>query len=193
MKRIPKTTGKAAAESALAALTEKYTQVREDGFSIDIEAEAAAWHAASFALGPKQAYRRMAQQICSLYREKYGRPFLFMEKCVAYEIEFHYDAFMLMHGFRGYIRNVATMLYTKKQLISHCRVIDISTDDISNLKQRLMFGYRRGVRPELKFTRSDPFRKERLISDSAALLGCAAAAFIACKDLRGRNMLLRRR
>ena len=139
-------------------LCKAQTEIREDGFSIDLEKERMQWDAAIRAEGRRRAYRSIAECLCRLYRERYGREFLFTEKCVAFEIRFHADAYFSV-TVGGYPRHIATLPFSKAALISHCKVIDISVDDVKNLKQRLMFGYRYGVRKHLRGTERDPFRR----------------------------------
>ena len=143
----------------LYALIDKYTEIRKDGFAIHIEDEPVEWDHTIKVIGIREAYRKMAKYICDAYEKKFGEPYLLNEKCIAYEIEFHVDAFMTMQKLRGYSRHVGTLLYTKSQLLKHCGVIDISTKDLSVLKQRVMFRYRKGIRDIYKGTERDPFRR----------------------------------
>ena len=142
----------------LEELTEGCTEIREDGFSIRLDERAGDWDAAIRTAGRRSAYRRMAQQLCRLYRERFHRDFLFTEKCMAFEIRFHADAFFAV-TVGGYPRHPSTLLFSRASLISHCKEIDISEKDVESLKQRLMFGYRRGVRPCYRRTERDPFRR----------------------------------
>lgn len=143
------------------ALLERSTAMTEDGFSVDIASEHPAWEAAIKALGVHPAYRQMAAHLCEMYEARYGMPFLFSEDCVAYELEYHIDAFMTMQGYKGYTRNVTTLLFDRESLIRHCCAVDINVKDVADLKQRLMFGYREGVRACLRGTERDPFRDSR--------------------------------
>ena len=142
----------------LEELTEGCTKIREDGFSIRLNERAGEWDAAIRAAGRRAAYRRMAEQLCRLYRERYSREFLFTEKCMAFEIRFHADAYFAVTA-GGYPRHPSTLLFSRDSLISHCKEIDISEQDVESLKQRLMFGYRRGVRKCYRGTERDPFRR----------------------------------
>ena len=129
----------------------------ENGFAIELEANAAGWDSFLKRTGLHRGYRLTAESLSGKYREAYGKPYLFSDRCMAYEIEYHADAYFWAKGFHGYRRNVTSWLFGKEELISHCRTIDISTDDTESLRQRLMFGYRRGVRPEYRNTPADPF------------------------------------
>ena len=143
----------------LYSLLESYTKITPDGFSVDIATEHETWDDCIKALGVRNAYRLMADRLCELYNERYGEEFLFSNECVAYEIEYHVDAFMTMQGYSGYIRNVTTMLFSRESLIEHCKEVDISVKDVDNFRQRTMFGYRRGIRACYKGTERDPFSK----------------------------------
>lgn len=142
----------------LEELCKAHTEVRKDGFSIHLDDAQTEWNSAIHAAGRKPAYRAMANYLSKLYREQYGREFLFSERCMAFEIQFHADAYLAM-TVGGYPRHIATLPFSRKSLISHCRVIDISEDDVKSVKQRFMFGYRRGVREQLRGTERDPFRR----------------------------------
>ncbi len=142
----------------LYALLESYTTITPDGFSVDIATEHEAWDDCIKTIGIHRAYRLMADRLCELYRDRYGEEFLFSNECVAYEIEYHFDAYMTMMGYTGYVRNVTTLLFSRESLIEHCSVIDISVKDVDNFRQRTMFGYRRGIRDCYKGTERDPFR-----------------------------------
>ena len=128
------------------------------GFSIALGREEDAWDRTFRAIGLRQTYDAMADYVCRCFERKYGKPFLFSNDCVAYEIEYHTDAYMTMMGYTGYVRNVTTFLFSRESLIEHCRVIDISVKDVDNFRQRTMFGYRRGIRDCYRGTERDPFR-----------------------------------
>ena len=140
----------------LDALTEKYTDVAENGFSIHLGAERELWDAAIRAVGRRSAYRQMAEQLCRMHRERFGREFLFTERCMAFEIRFHADAYLSV-TVGGYPRHVGTLPFSRDALISHCCSIEIDVDDVRSLRQRLMFRYRFGLRPCYRKTKYDPF------------------------------------
>ena len=66
---------------------------------------------------------------------------------------------MCMQGYKGYSRNITTYFISKDQLILHCKEVDISTEDVYNTKQRIMFGYKKGIRERYKGTEEDPYIK----------------------------------
>ncbi len=141
----------------LRSLLTDCVKMSEVGFAIDLESQQERWNSFLKKTGLHAGYRLMADGLSEVYRERYGRPYLFTENCMAYEIEYHADAFFWARGYRGYRRNITSFLFSREKLISHCRVIDISTDDTASRRQRLMFRYRRGVRPEYRNTPMDPF------------------------------------
>ena len=149
----------ASAAERLRELADRSTRIMEDGFCIDLSRETATWDALLKAVGIKAGYRLLAEHLCRRYREKFGREFLFSDSCVAYEIEYHTDAYMCAVGYHGYIRNVTSWLFTKRQLISHCEKIDICTKDTADFRQRNMFRYKAGIRKCYRGTEHDPFRR----------------------------------
>ena len=145
----------------LISLLNTCTAVHRTGFSIDLTVLTERWDQYIKAVGVKRAYALMAAHLCEKYKAMYGREFLFSERCVAYEIEYHVDAYMWSQRFRGYYRNITTWLFKRKDLVLHCKEVDISTEDVDNLKQRLMFRYKKGIRDCYKNTPDDPFRRTR--------------------------------
>ncbi len=146
-------------EESLQALLKRNTSFVEDGFSVKLSSEQSAWDRCFRALGRNRAYQLMAAALCGEYERRFGAPFLFSERCVAWELKYHIDAYMAVQGYRGYRRHVSTLLFSPEQLRRHCEQVDISTEDVASVKQRLMFGYRQGIRPCWKGTEQDPFRK----------------------------------
>ena len=153
---------KDAAELLLRALTDRHSAVTEKGFAVDLRRDTAAWRRAVSALGRHRAYRLMAGRLCALYESRFGRPFLFSERCVAFEIAYHAEAYFWTQGLGGR-RHVSTLLYPRGALVWHCEVVDISTDDTAVWKQRTMFGYAAGVRPCWRGTEHDPFVRRGMI------------------------------
>ena len=141
----------------LYALMSDSVSVDEKGFAIVLDEQPERWDGLLKRLGLRVGYRLMADRLAEEYEKHFGRHYLFTEKCMAYEIEYHADAYFWAAGYKGYRRNVTSLLFDRNELISHCRVIDISTDDVVIRRQRLMFRYRKGVRPEYRNTPLDPF------------------------------------
>ena len=145
------------AAEELRALTLRHSEVFEKGFAVDLRRETARWHEAVRALGAKRAYALMSETLCARYAERFGREFLFSQDCVAFEIAYHAEAYFRTQGFSGHARHLTTLLFDRAALARHCEVIDVSVDDVSSFRQRLMFGYARGVRPCYRNTERDPF------------------------------------
>ena len=145
------------AERKLFRLLDRYAEIREDGFRVDLAAAHSQWDRCLKQLGLRTAYAKMAAYLCRRYQERFGEPFLFTERCVAWEIQYHTDAYMAARGYRRYSRNATTLLFTRQALERHCREIDISVFDTDDLRQRSMFRYRKGIRACYKNTERDPF------------------------------------
>ena len=145
------------ARKRLDALLERYAQTDRKGFRINLEAASGEWDSAIKEAGIKAAYRHMAARLCGLYAVRFGEEYLYSDACVAYEIEYHTDAYMCALGRRGYRRNLTSFLFSRASLKRHCRVIDISVDDVYDWRQRAQFRYRRGVRERYRRTEKDPF------------------------------------
>lgn len=146
-------------KTELLALLDESTRFEETGFSIDLKAAPEAWHRCVTALGIRESCAVMAEALCGEYQSRYGREFLFSAPCVAWEIRFHLAAYLWAMGYPGYRRNITTYLFTRKKLITHCQEIDISVSDVFSRRQRVMFGYKKGVRPVYRNTGADPFRR----------------------------------
>ena len=146
-------------KAELLLLLRDSTAFYEAGFSVDLKKAPARWHALVKALGARESCALMAADLCERYRQLYGRDFLFSEKCVAFELWYHLAAYLWAAGFPDHRRHISTYLFSRKKLMLHCQEIDISTDDAASLRQRVMFGYRKGVRPVYRSTGSDPFRR----------------------------------
>lgn len=146
--------------SALCALLDRDTRFFPEGFSVDLTRAPADWDRCLSGLGLRQAYRIMSAHLCRRYREQFGKDFLFGEGCVAYELRYHVNAYLWARGFPGYLRHVSTWLFSREDLIGHCREVDISVEDVASLRQRLMFRYRDGVRGCYRGTEADPFLRK---------------------------------
>ena len=147
--------------SELTRLMQAHTRYVPAGFSIDLGHDTRQWDLAIRTLGVKEACRHMAEQACAGYEQYRGVPFLFSDECVAYEIKYHLDAFMVSQGFAGYHRNLAAMLLPRPLIASRCREIDISAGDARDLKQRYVFHYKKGIRACHRGTENDPFRRRK--------------------------------
>ena len=128
-------------ELALAGLT-----VQSDCFSLDLTAAPERWYGVIRRLGRKQAYACLARILCGEFQRVNGREFLFSDRCVAFELGYHMDAFLWSRGFRGCRRHITTLLFSRASLDRHCRTVEIDEKDLYNFRQRLMFRYRRGLR-----------------------------------------------
>ena len=134
------------AEKLLDRLTDRYLTLKPDAAALDFSARPSQWDAAIRALGRDRAYARVADRLCAAYLERFGAEFPFTEACVAYEIAYHANAYLWTQGFRGYPRHITTRLLSRAALERHCRSVEIDRKDINDLRQRLIFHYRSGLR-----------------------------------------------
>lgn len=133
----------------LRALEEKTLQnaeIRKDGFSLDLSGDPAGWDRLIRELGRRAAYAHMSQVLCRAFFRQNGRDLIFTEACVAYELGWHANAYLWTQGFRGCHRHILTWLFSKAALERHCRSVEIDEKDLHNLRQRLVFHYKRGLR-----------------------------------------------
>lgn len=135
----------------------RYSAVQEDGFSIDLASAPGRWDSCLKRMGPDRAYDEMAQYLCHVYRERFGKPFLLSETCIAQEIKYHADAYLAVQGYRKNSRPLSTLLFTREAIRLHCGEVNISLEDLRDWKQRLMFRYRSGIRDCYRNTEMDPF------------------------------------
>ncbi len=142
----------------LEMLLKRYSRIVPDGFAVDIR-DHEAWDEVLKQTGIRSGYDFMAEWLCRAYYEKYGEEFLFHEKCVSYEIEYHIDAYMTLKGHKGYIPHVSVHLMPKGYLERNCEEINISVNDVGNVKQETMFHYRKGIREIYRNTEKDPYRE----------------------------------
>lgn len=150
------------AAEELRDLVARHTEISEKGFAVDLREETERWLGAIRAAGAKKAYRLIGRTLCELYERRFGKPYLFSEECLAFEIAYHANAYFWARGTAGFARHLTTRLFSREALLEHCEVIDISTDDTAARRQRLMFGYARGVRPCYRNTEQDPFDRSTL-------------------------------
>ena len=156
-------------QEELVCLVARHAALSEKGFALDLREETERWYQAIGALGAKEAYGLIGDVLCELYALRYGKEYLFSGRCLAFEIAYHANAYFWTQGLGGLPRHVTTLLFSRKELERHCEVVDISTDDVSERRQRLMFGYARGVRPRYRHTPEDPFDRSSLLKRIA---GC---------------------
>ncbi len=152
------------AEGAIAELhrlLDAHTRYVPAGFSIDLGHDTEDWHRAIRTIGVKTACRYMAEHVCREYERRFGKAFLFSDACVAYEIKYHLDAYMVICGYGGYHRNMAAAILPGPLGTSRCKEIDISAGDARDLKQRIVFHYKKGIRDCYRGTKDDPFRRRK--------------------------------
>ena len=143
----------------LRALTQQHTRVKESYLCVSAEPEE-AWYALIQALGRKTAYLEIARAANALYEAQIGRPFLFSDACLAFEIGYHVDAYLWAKGYAHCRPHITALAFPKSVLIRHCKDVDISERDTGNLPQRLLCGYKKGIRECYRGTERDPFSRK---------------------------------
>ena len=138
-------------------LLDAYATISENGFTIDLETVSDEWNECFIAIGIDEAYSLMADYLCAKYEEVYDKEFLFTNECVANEIKYHADAYMWALGSSGYKRPFSTRIFSKKYISKHCNIINISTQDVNVVKQRVIFKYKSGIRDIYMYTEEDPY------------------------------------
>lgn len=140
-------------------LIESNTIYSYSGFSLSLEKEPDLWNQVLKSIGLRESYRYMSKYLCDSYYKKFSVPFLFKETCVAFELRYHINAYLSILGFRGYLRHITTFLFTKQQIIRHCKSVEISIDDLRDIRQKIIFRYRTGIRTEFRYTSTDPYAR----------------------------------
>jgi len=138
---------------------DEQSNINENGFSIDIQSSTKTWDCFFKEIGIHKAYNLISKHLCNRYLSNYGEEFLFSDSCVAYEIEYHADAYMWTQNYSGYSRNITTYLFSRETLIEHCKTIEIFTSDVYNFKQSLCFDYYNGIRDCYKGTDREPYER----------------------------------
>ena len=136
----------AAALLRLEEMAKKYGTVGSDSLALDLTGDPARWDRIIRELGRKQAYAHLAACLCRAFLLRNGRPFLFSDQCVAYELGYHINAYLSTLGYKGYPRHITTYAFSKASLARHCRTVEIEEKDLHSFKQRVVFRYKRGLR-----------------------------------------------
>ncbi len=138
------------------ALLTPCTKVLPEGFAIDLSCDLAAWDELVRSLGGRRLCRAAAAWLTEAYQKTFGEPFLFTERCIAYELWWHLSAYRWTQGLSR-VRPLAALPFPKKRLERACRSVEIDTNDIYRWSQRLIFRYFWGVRPVYRRTARDPY------------------------------------
>ncbi len=143
----------------LSGLLRRYSAVQADGFAIDLASAPGRWDRCMKRLGTGRACGLMAVWLCRTYGERFGEPFLLTEACVSREIRYHVEAYLAAMGYKPYTRPATTLPYTREAIKLHCGEINISLEDLTDWKQRLVFRYRKGIRDVYRRTERDPYHR----------------------------------
>lgn len=146
-------------ENALPALLFRCTELKPEGFRIDLSAAPDAWAELTRTLGSGRLCARAAALLCEAYRARFSEAFLFSERCMTFELRYHLNAYLCVKGYRR-IRHISTLLFKKASLERKCRSIEIDTNDVYRRSQRLAFRYFFGIRAVFRRTARDPYAKK---------------------------------
>jgi hypothetical protein len=135
------------------------TEVLPEGFRIDLSERADEWAELTRALGSKRLCAFVAETLRSLYRKRFSETFLFSVPCMTFELRYHLDAYLCVKGYRR-TRHVTTLLFNKDLIERKCASIEIDTNDVYRLTQRLMFRYYFGIDRVFRRTARDPYAKK---------------------------------
>ena len=132
------------------------TEVLPEGFRIDLSRDPAQWSALSESLGSQRLSHVCAETLARAYEKTFHEPFLFSERCMAFEFRYHLNAYLWVKGFRK-LRHVTTLILKPSKIERTCRSIEIDRTDVYRLSQRLLFRYFFGVRKGYRRTERDPY------------------------------------
>lgn len=135
------------------------TEVLPEGFRIDLSERADEWAALSRELGSRRLCAFVAATLKSAYRKRFSETFLFSERCMTFELLYHLDAYLCVKGYRK-TRHATTLLLKPDLIERKCASIEIDTNDVYRLTQRLMFRYYFGIDRVFRRTARDPYAKK---------------------------------
>lgn len=141
---------------AIEALLAPCTRVLPEGFAVDLFLGLAAWDELVRAHGGQRLCRACAVWLCDAYQKAFGEPFLFSERCVAYELWWHLSAYRYAKGLSR-VRPFAALPFSRARLDRSCHSVEIDTNDVYRWTQRLIFRYFFGVRAVYRGTDRDPY------------------------------------
>lgn len=135
------------------------TEVLPEGFRVDLSADPNGWAALSHTLGSKRLCAFVAETLSDAYRERFSEPFLFSVRCMTFELLYHLNAYLCVKGYRK-TRHITTLLFKKDLIERKCRSIEIDTNDVYRLIQRVAFRYFFGIDRQYRRTDRDPYAKK---------------------------------
>lgn len=145
-------------QDTAAALLFSCTEILPEGFRIELSGTAERWAALSRAIGSRRLCAFAADVLAKAYRDTFRKPFLFSERCIAFEIRYHVNAYLWTRGLRR-TRHVSTLLLSRARIERTCHSIEIDKTDVYRKSQRILFRYFFGIRPAYRRTQSDPYAK----------------------------------
>lgn len=146
--------------NAINDLLLRCAEVLPEGFRVDLEACTDEWAKLSRALGSKRLCAFVAETLKRMYREQFSETFLFSVRCMTFELLYHLNAYLCVKGYRK-TRHVTTLLFRPALIERKCRSIEIDTNDVYRLTQRIAFRYFFGIDKEYRCTGRDPYAVRR--------------------------------
>lgn len=135
------------------------TEVKREGFCVDLSEDPDGWAALSREIGAKRLCAFAAEALSEAYAERFREAYLFSERCMTFELKYHLNAYLCVKGFRR-VRHVSTLLFSRAVLDRKCRSIEIDTGDVYRFSQRLAFRYFFGIREPYRKTCRDPYARQ---------------------------------
>lgn len=145
-------------QADVATLVRSCTEILPEGFRIELNETAERWAALSRTIGSRRLCAFAAELLAKAYLDAFKEPFLFSERCMAFEIRYHVNAYLWTRGL-GRTRHVSTLLLRRARIERTCHSIEIDKTDVYRLSQRIAFGYFFGIRPAYRRGPSDPYAK----------------------------------
>lgn len=136
------------------------TEVLPEGFRVDLSADPDGWAEFTRALGSKRLCAFAAETLKGMYREQFSETFLFSARCMTFELRYHLNAYLCVKGYRK-SRHVTTLLFRPALIERKCRSVEIDTNDVYRLTQRIAFRYFFGIDKEYRRTDRDPYAVKR--------------------------------
>lgn len=136
-------------EKLVTQCTVENTKVRSFYLGIGLESWQEELYNAVNLLGMGRATELMAEAALGVYKDTVGEAYLLPQKTVAYEIQYHVEAYFYAVGKKEYFwkRHLTTWAFPKKVLERRCEVIDIYYSGkkypiwTSNFWEAILFGY----------------------------------------------------
>ena len=136
-----------------------------DSISIDLSTTGEAFRFAIDTIGIDNVSNLVAIEACAKFKSSVGRDIIFTEKCVAYEIQEHIEAYLWSTGERALPNLISIGFMVIKRSCDpnnvYLATVDINiheADATTDILQAVMFNYYHGIREEYQYlTGFDPY------------------------------------